>query len=336
MSILRTALVTPLTGPLVRFGRESATGLSLWAEHVAELPPLWTGVHLDVLDANPDPEAAMRAAVESRPDVLFGPYGSSPMVAAARVTNRAIWNHGGATSALSRPGFPHVINVLSSASSYFTGVLEAVRAVDPGAGAVSAAGALGFQVRVVPFKSGHAASAADALPRADVLLVVGGFEDEVAAARVLLPGGWRAAAFVGAGVEEVLAPLGGLREGLLGPAQWIAAAAPEPDEGPDAGWFVDEFRRITGSDPSYPAAQAFAAGVLCARCLRDGGANDAAQLAAAHQLECTTLYGRFRLDPVSGLQVGHEVLVVQWQDEARRVVWPPGRAESSLRYPLGD
>ena len=354
MSRLRAALVTPLTGPLVRFGRESATALRLWAEHAAELPSPWTGVDLDVLDANPDPGTAMRAALERRPDVLFGPYGSSPMVAAARVTNRAIWNHGGATSALSHPGFPHVINVLSPASSYFTGVLEAVRAVDPGAavvsvlhgssgfgrdvasGAVRAARALGFRVRAVPFSPGHAAEVATTLPDAEVLLVVGGFEDEGAAARVLLPGSWRAAAFVGAGVEEVLTPLGGLREGLLGPAQWIAAAAPEPDEGPDAGWFVDEFRRITGSDPSYPAAQAFAAGVLCARCLRDGGANDAAQLAAAHQLECTTLYGRFRLDPVSGLQVGHEVLVVQWQDEARRVVWPPGRAKSSLRYPLGD
>jgi branched-chain amino acid transport system substrate-binding protein len=188
MSRLRATLVTPLTGPLVRFGRESATALSLWAEHATDLPPPWTGVHLDVLDANPDPESAMRAAVESRPDVLFGPYGSSPMVAAARVTNRAIWNHGGAASALSRPSFPHVINVLSPASSYFSGVLEAVRAADAGAGAVSvlhgssgfgrdvasgavsAAGALGFRVRAVPFSAGHAAEVATTLPDSDLLL----------------------------------------------------------------------------------------------------------------------------------------------------------------------
>ena len=30
------ALVTPLTGKLARFGRESATALTLWAEHAAE------------------------------------------------------------------------------------------------------------------------------------------------------------------------------------------------------------------------------------------------------------------------------------------------------------
>jgi branched-chain amino acid transport system substrate-binding protein len=121
LSELRAALVTPLTGSLARFGRESAAALTLWAEHAADLPPSWTGVDLDVLDADPNPGAAMRAAIEARPDVLFGPYGSSTTVAAAGVTDRAVWNHGGATSRLSRPAFPHVINVLSPASSYFAG-----------------------------------------------------------------------------------------------------------------------------------------------------------------------------------------------------------------------
>ena len=345
MSELRAALVTPLTGSLARFGRESAAALTLWAEHAADLPPLWTGVDLDVLDADPDPEAAMRAAIEARPDVLFGPYGSSTTVAAASVTGRAIWNHGGATSRLSRPAFPHVINVLSPASSYFAGTLRAIRAADQEAatasllhgssgfgrdvasGAVSTARELGFEVQTVSFEPGHAAEAAASLPEAEVLLVVGGFEDEVGAAESLLPGSWRAAAFVGAGVEEVLASLGELREGLLGPAQWVASAASEPDEGPDAEWFVERFRQTAGSEPSYPAVQAFAAGILCTRCLRDGGVDDAAQLAAARQLECTTLYGGFRLDPHSGSQVGHEVLTVQWQDGVRRVVWPPEQAE---------
>lgn len=354
MTRLHAALVTPLTGSLDRFGREGAAALTLWAEHAADLPPPWTGVDLDVLDANPDPAAAARAA-GTHPGVLFGPYGSSTTLAAARATDRVVWNHGGATSALSRPAFPHIVNVLSPATSYFTGVLRAVRDADPDAetvsvlhgstgfgqdvasGAVDTAEELGFRTHTAPFEPGHAASVAAVLPEADILLVVGGFEDEVDTARVLFPGNWRAAAFVGAGVEEVLASIGDLREGLLGPAQWVASAAPEPDEGPDAGWFVNRFRQATGLDPSYPAVQAFAAGLLCARCLRDGGGgDDAAQLAAARRLVCTTLYGGFRLDPQSGLQVGHEVLIVQWQDGVRRVVWPLDRAESSLRYPLAS
>jgi branched-chain amino acid transport system substrate-binding protein len=348
---LRAALVTPMTGPLARFGRESAKALGLWAEHAADLPAPWTGVELAVLDAGEDAGTVMREAVEARPDLVFGPYGSSPTVAAARATNRVLWNHGGATSALRRPDFPRVINVLSPASSYPDGVLRAVRAVDPAAstasvlhgstgfgqdvasGATSTARELGFEVRTARFEPDHVTEAAATLPAADLLLVAGGFEDEVAAAHALLPGGWRAAAFIGAGVEEVLAPIGDLREGLLGPAQWMASAAPEPDEGPDASWFVRRFREAAGAEPSYPAVQAFAAGVICALCLRDGGVDDEAQLATARQLECTTLYGGFRLDPASGLQVGHEVLIVQWQEGVRRVVWPPERAERVLRYP---
>ena len=58
------------------------------------------------------------------------------------------------------------------------------------------------------------------------------------------------------------------------------------------------------------------------------------QLATACQLACTTLYGAFRIDPLSGLQVGHQVLIVQWQKGVRRVVWPPEMAEYSLQYPL--
>jgi branched-chain amino acid transport system substrate-binding protein len=353
MPRLRAALITPLSGPLAPFGRAGATGLSLWARHAARLPPPWTGVDLSVRDSGSDVRASMHAALDDQPDVLFGPYGSHPMLAAARVCQRVIWNHGGATSRLARPAFPQVINVLSPATTYFTGVLQAVRAFDPDAatvsllhstsgfgrdvatGATSAAIALSFAVECLAFEPGHAAEAGSLVPQADILLVVGSFADELAAAPILLQRTWRAAAFVGAGVEEVLAPLGNLREGLLGPAQWIAAAAPKPDEGPDTDWFVTRYREMAGEDPPYPAAQAFAAGLLCARCLRDSGrGEDAAQYAAAQQLGCTTLYGVFRLDPLSGLQSGHQMLIVQWQKGKRRVVWPPEQAERPLLAPL--
>jgi branched-chain amino acid transport system substrate-binding protein len=190
-------------------------------------------------------------------------------------------------------------------------------------------------VRTVPFEPGQVLKTASTLPDADVLLVVGGFADELASAPVLLARSWKAAAFVGAGVEEVLAPLGDLREGLLGPAQWIPTVTFQPDEGPGAAWFVEKYRQIAAHNPPYPAAQAFAAGLLCARCLRESGSiEDRVQLATAQQLDCTTLYGRFRIDPVSGLQVGHQVLIVQWQEGIRRVVWPPGLAERPFVYPF--
>jgi len=353
MSNLRAALATPLTGPLALFGRASAQGLTLWSKYAAHLPPPWSGVTLEVHNSVPDTAAAMHTVLASQPDIIFGPYGSYPMLTAMRVTDRVVWNHGGATSQLSRPTFPLVINVLSPATAYFAGVLQAVRAIDSSAtqvtifhastsfgkdiaaGAIHAATELHFEAHIVPFMPSHVRDEDISLPTADVLLVAGNFADELAIAPLVLRHPWRAAAFVGAGVDQVLVPLGELREGLLGPAQWMPTAALEPDEGPTADWFVTKYRQMTGEDAAYPAVQAFAAGLLCARCLRDcGTCEDGELLAAARQLVCRTLYGDFRLDPNNGLQIGHQVLIVQWQQGQRQIVWPPAQAERPLRYPL--
>jgi branched-chain amino acid transport system substrate-binding protein len=269
-----------------------------------------------------------------------------------------------------------VVNVPAPAADYFTGALDALqqaRAGEPGLrtlallhaatgfgrevarGAQARALQLGLPVQVREFAPGQAAASASGLPAADILLVAGGFEDELAAARVLLPrSAYRAAGFVGAGVDEVLAPLGAAREGLLGPCQWLAEVAPPPAEpglpgrpgpgsardrpgweGPDAAWFSRRYLARTGRPPSYPAAQAFAAGLLAARCARGAfGAgrpvSDAALLAQARGLRCTTLYGAFALDPDSGRQRGHQLLTVQWQGGRRVAVWPPPLAQARL------
>lgn len=350
MPTLKALLVTPLTGSLALFGRASEQGLALWTDSAANLPSPWHSVEMAVCDSGNEP--AMRAALASRPDVVFGPYGSAPMHVVARASDRVIWNHGSAS--LKHQDFPRVINVISPASSYFTGLLQAVRASDPvastvtclhtttsfgrdiAAGVQAVAARLNFTVRFIPFAPGATTNLVEKVSPADVLLVAANFADEQELAPALLTRSWRAAAFVGAGVEEVLADLGERREGLLGPAQWLATVPLQPDEGPDAAWFVAHYRHRFDAEPAYPAAQAFAAGLLFARCLRDNGgdANDEAQLAAAHRLACTTLYGKFRLDHTGGLQTGHQVLLVQWQQGTRRVIWPPEYAERSLHYPL--
>jgi branched-chain amino acid transport system substrate-binding protein len=197
---------------------------------------------------------------------------------------------------------------MAPAETYYAGVLRAVHAAQPecrrvsllhsstGFGHEVAVGAavssreLGLDLSTVSYARGQVAAAAETLPAGDILLVVGIFEDELAAARILLDRPWRAAAFVGAGVEEVLAPLGLKREGLLGPAQWVARVAQAPEEGPDAQWFVSAFRHAVNTDPAYPAAAAFAAGVLAARCVREAdSANDVGVLSAAAGLVVRTL-----------------------------------------------
>ena len=327
--------------------------LRLWSEYASST--------LEVVDAHPDPAGAMTAAAAGRPTVLFGPYGSSPAVAAigavARPDGPAVWNHGGATSRLAWSRFPRVLNVLAPASAYFHGILHAVRvtghpvasvtvlhadtgfARDVASGALAVGAELGYEVTPQVFQPGAAAGAARTAPPADLVLVAAGFDDELAAARVLLgaPGSRaRVLGFVGAGVDQVLSELGDRRELLVGPSQWTVRSAlgAPADEGPDAGWFVDRYRRATGQEPEYPAAQAFAAGVLASRCVRDAASSEPANVVAvAARLRCRTLYGGFRLDPRTGQQVGHRVLTVQWQRGVPRVVWPPEHAEASLLVP---
>jgi hypothetical protein len=282
--------------------------------------------------------------------VLFGPYGAGPAVAACRATDALIWNHGGATDRLQWPVFSHVINVLSPASTYFAGVLDALHATDAdlrtisllhsttgfgrevAAGTLQAAARHGLALHAASFQPGAVRAVLPQVERADVLLVGGSFEDERTAARVLLERPWRAAAFVSAGVDDVLTDLASAGEGLLGPCQWLASVAEVPEIGPDGPWFVHAYHSRMGEHPPYPAAAAFAAGVLATHCLQlAGSAADQAVLATATALRVRTLFGPFALDARTGAQVGHQILVTQWQDGVRQPVWPLDRATRRLR-----
>ncbi len=208
MAKLHAALVTPLTGPLSLFGKTCATALTLWAHVAADLPSPWTDIELDVRDTGSDIGAAIRAALEMRPDVLFGPYGSGPMLSAARACERLIWNHSGASSRLARPTFPQVINVLSPASTYFAEVLQAAQTFDPtvrtvslfhsttgfgrdvATGAVATAAKLQLVIQSISFEPSQALSTISTVPDGDILLVAGNFADELAIAPLLLARSW--------------------------------------------------------------------------------------------------------------------------------------------------
>ncbi|HUO37602.1 MAG TPA: ABC transporter substrate-binding protein [Mycobacterium sp.] len=332
LAVARAILVTPLSGPLAIFGRPGARALELWAEQ--------SGVRLDVIDAHPSTAAAISAAEAVRPDVMFGPYGCGPAMVAAGAAAGVLWNHGGATARLARPAYPRVVNVPSVASSYLAAVLEALvfqglplssRVVlvhiDTGfgrevaAGASAAARQLDIPLQPISFRAGGVNDVLGRVPRGDVLLAAGSFEDDVAVARWAGERYWRAVGLVAAGVEELRGAIGERVEGLYGPCQWLADGSDTPTDGPDAAWFVHRYRDWTGSEPPYPAAAAFAAGVIWQRCVQEAGTLDSEPVRAASQrLDTTTLFGRFRVDPVTGLQAGHRVRVVQWRGKQRVAV----------------
>jgi ABC-type branched-subunit amino acid transport system substrate-binding protein len=333
----RAVLVTPLSGPLARFGKAGASALALWAER--------SGVSLEVIDAYPSAASAIRAAEASRPDVVFGPYGSGPALAAAAASKGVVWNHGGATARLARPAYPGVVNVESPAYRYLAAVLETLAAeglgegsevviihVDTGFGREVAEGAavvarrLGLLRRSVTFQPARARDVLAQVPAGDVLLSAGSFDDDVAIAQWASERRWRAVGLVAAGVDELRHAIGDRVEGLCGPCQWFDDGTDDPADGPNSEWFSHCYRDANGIEPPYPAAAAFAAGVVWQRCVKEAGTVESLPVRAASQrLDTTTLFGRFRVDPVTGVQTGHQIRVVQWRGGQRVLVDRPLR-----------
>jgi hypothetical protein len=65
--------------------------------------------------------------------------------------------------------------------------------------------------------------------------------------------------------------------------------------------------------------------VIWQRCVIEAETVEPDQVfAAAQRLDTTTLFGRFRLDPVTGEQSGHRVRVVSWRNGRRVVCDGPG------------
>jgi branched-chain amino acid transport system substrate-binding protein len=298
-----------------------------------------------------------RLIVDDCVDLLFSPYGSVLTLAAAEVAERhgrVLWNHGGSSDALEQRGWQRIVTLLSPASGYFVPVLDlamhqARTSARPVRTVAMLRGASGsFPRSVIVGARAHAASLGldvvldTAYPppipgplsrlirrvaglQPDMILGAGTTEADLAFARELRRQRVKASivALVAAPIERFRDELGPLADGFCGPSQWEPSIRGQPDLGPTSIQFADRFRERFGAEPDYPAAQAYAAGLVAARCAEIAGSfEDRALRQAAGTLDLTTFYGRFRLDPRSGRQVGHAMVVAQWQDGQKQVVWP--------------
>jgi len=351
-----------VSGPLCRQGQDAHDGIRLWVEHVASTGGLTLGqnrtkrplrlVALD--DASNVSRAranAARVLTQEHVDLLLGPYGSAATLAVARVAaahGKILWNHGGASVA-SEAGSVGVVSVLSPASNYLRDLPRLVRhrtaahrvvilyaergsfASSVRSGVEEGARAAGFdRVRAVAFETPlHDPKAlldGALADRPDLLVVAGRFEDDamIIRERRILEA-VATVACVAAGTDAFHRELGALAEGTIGPSQWEPHLYEQPAIGPASAWFCSEFRRVFQRDPSYVAAQGYAMGLIVGECVRRADSlEDRELLAAARGLDTTTLYGRFRLDPDTLRQVGHQILLVEWRDGRKHRLEPTG------------
>jgi ABC-type branched-subunit amino acid transport system substrate-binding protein len=317
------ALTLSLTGPFARQGAEAAEGVRLWAEEA--------GVRLTLVNDAGSAATAAKAYAQwvDSIDLLLGPYSSGLVRAIAPLVGNAgrlLWNHGGSADDLAQPG---VASVPAPASTYFDGVVEeaVARQVDQvvvvrGAGRFARAVAHGAMTRASERGLATRTVEATAIEVEDAdgtaLLVVGRFEHDVAVVRRLQddPKSPALLAAVAAGIPAFGEELGQAAEGVLGPVQWWPTPQ-EPEIGPSGSDFVTRYRYRTGREPSYPAAQAAAAGHLAHAAHRVGmAAEDVVNWASS------TLLGDFALD-AAWRQVGHRITTVGWLG-GRMVPLPAG------------
>lgn len=150
--------------------------------------------------------------------------------------------------------------------------------------------------------------------------------------------------------EPTFADLGDAAKGIAGPSQWepqvqfteaAATAAGSTWIGPTGADFVSEYNAAYGEDPSYHSAGGYAAGLLLQYAIQTADSIDADAIKAAMDAaDLTTFYGNLKFDTSAdahGLQIGHAMVVVQWDNDlVKQVVWPESAATAAPIYPLGS
>jgi hypothetical protein len=244
--------------------------------------------------------------------------------------DRLLWNHGGSGDDVQTLCAGRVVSVPAPTSRYAEpfvracaseatlGRLWVVRgrgrfARQVAAGAVRQAERVGLQV--VEKRADEDGASLEEAPETWDLFSVGTFEDDVAIVNYArsAPRPPRAVCSVAAGMRD-FASMVHDPEGIHGIAQWFPGREARPELGPTEHDFVTAYRRIADASPDYPAAQAAATGALALHCAQVAGTTEADGLwTAATGLETTTLYGAFRIDSQTGMQLGHAPVLLRWE-----------------------
>jgi branched-chain amino acid transport system substrate-binding protein len=364
----------PLTGRYSYQGRESLCGISLWVRHVNEkggiyVPSIGKSLPVELLYHDDESDAERVSLLyetlitEKRVDFLIGPYASGLCLEAVRIArrhNKTLWNYGGATDEVVREGAGCVVGTITPASRYYEGFLELIRELDGdelsiamvyasdsgfsrsvAEGTADIAERMGFRCARFTYESGTDNVAPILYDiegfGPDVVASAGRLEDELLLASQMIARGIKAKAVgvVAGGVDLFAENLGEGAEGFFAPSHWEPQVRISPDFGPSQDEFVANYKKCYGRTPQFLAAQAYNIGIIIERSILSAGTIDDLELRkAAFALSFKTFYGDFRLDPMTGEQVAHRMITVQWRGGVRVVVYPPELREAQALYPL--
>jgi ABC-type branched-subunit amino acid transport system substrate-binding protein len=326
---LRIGACLSLSGKFAQFGRQAAQGLETWRslDGTAEIL-----IEDDCSDRRT--LEIVLPGVAARCDILLGPYSTQLMRTAGRIAAESgwlVWNQGGSGDDVERANPGHVVSVLTPASRYAEPFLRRL-ASEAGERRdlciVNGPGSFGRQVtdgaETIAQQLGIPAvraAADDQIPPPGTsgewdLFSAGVFEQDAElvskALRSATPP--RHVCAIAAGVQEFGKVMDD-PDGVFGIAQWFPGSQQDVVLGPAEDEFTGAYASRAGNVPDYPAVQAVAGAVIATHCARLAGTTNRGDLwAAAAELETSTLYGGFKIDPQSGAQELHQTVLVRWTD----------------------
>lgn len=106
--------------------------------------------------------------------------------------------------------------------------------------------------------------------------------------------------------------------------------------GPSQGEFLDLYHDVAGDDqdPAYHSANGAAMILSLVLPLEQAGAvdNDAVR-DALDDIAFMSFWGTWDIDE-SGMNIGHDMIEVQWQQGEKEIVWPEAARTAPFVYPI--
>ena len=123
--------------------------------------------------------------------------------------------------------------------------------------------------------------------------------------------------------------VGNIAEGIFGPSQW------EPDERipfPGTKRFIEKFVAFAKKVPSYHAGSAYAASEIFESAITQTKSLDHNKIREyILAMDTVTVIGRFKVDH-KGKQIGHNPIMIQWQQGEKEIVYPTKMQTASAKF----
>jgi branched-chain amino acid transport system substrate-binding protein len=360
---IRIGASLSVTGTYAKPGTQQKEGYDVCTDELnAKGGLLGRKIEFVVYDDQSTPATAVKLyeklITEDKVDAVMGPYSSAVSEAVANVTEKykkVMVAPLAATTSIFKKGRKYIFMVISPAEVYLEGLvdmaakhgLKTVAIINEdtlfpkasAAGTAEAAKKRGMQVVLQEsYPKGNTDFSALLVKikalNPDVIAAGTYFDDAVAITRQMKELNVNPKMFgltVGGDIPEFYDLLKQNAEYVYGSTQWDEALPY-----PGAKEFVAAFKKKFKHEPSYHAAAGYAGCLIYAEAVKRAGSLDADKVRdQLLKLETKTAFGDYKVD-ADGFQIAHKMVMLQWQDGKRVVVWPDDLASGKARYPTPE